>query len=255
MSEKRIYGENVNINHENVEKFYDDRAKRISEMKNPYSAVLLNDHNPEAVEKRMNLEKEHIFPRLKIDKYSKVLDIGCGIGRWGEEIIPQISSEGGYYGIDFSQQMIEVARKRTSRFENKNFKFDKMSFQEFTSDRKDKSKYNRVIMSGVIMYISDSDVFMCFKDLLAFMDGKCMIYIHEPCNLTERLTLRNFPSEALRADYNVIYRTKPEYDRLFSVLIDAGFFVSYSEYYSKLGGDIAFKENDRFYTIFERNVT
>jgi len=246
----RIYGEKVAINHQNVKRFYDMRAEKIGNMQNPYQAVLLNDHNPELIEKRIKIEDGLIFPKLCIGKTSTVLDIGCGIGRWGDKIIP-LCLNGSYTGVDFSRKMIEVAIKRSSRFKTKNFQFYGMSFQEFVLQTDNARKYSHIIISGVLMYISDDNLSECLKSLLKFTDSECAVYISEPCNITERLTLKDFPSEALKSDYNVIYRTANEYNEFFSVFAEAGFSVSYSEFYSKLSEYVAFGETDRLYVVFK----
>ena len=50
--------------------------------------------------------REHGSPR--------VLDVGCGSGRVGEEIIAAGAAE--YVGIDFSEPMLDLARRRLGRF-------------------------------------------------------------------------------------------------------------------------------------------
>lgn len=46
MSEHRIYEKKHDINTKNTQDFYNDRARRIEEMDNPYVAVLLGDQDP-----------------------------------------------------------------------------------------------------------------------------------------------------------------------------------------------------------------
>jgi len=44
----------------------------------------------------------------------RVLDVGCGSGRVGEQALA--AGAGEYVGIDFSEPMIELAQKRLARF-------------------------------------------------------------------------------------------------------------------------------------------
>ena len=47
MNGKRIYGTKVEIDIEHTQHFYNNRAKAIKNMANPYVSVLLGDQNPE----------------------------------------------------------------------------------------------------------------------------------------------------------------------------------------------------------------
>ena len=47
MKQNRIYGKKVEINTEHTRDFYNNRAKNIKNMNNPYVSVLLGDQNPE----------------------------------------------------------------------------------------------------------------------------------------------------------------------------------------------------------------
>src|SRR5437763_13738430 len=46
-----------------------------------------------------------------------VLDVGCGSGRIGEFVLEAGASR--YLGIDFSEPMVDLARTRLSRFEDR----------------------------------------------------------------------------------------------------------------------------------------
>ena len=47
---------------------------------------------------------------------SEVLDLGCGPGRVGEAVLD--AGAGSYVGVDFSRNMLELARERLARFEH-----------------------------------------------------------------------------------------------------------------------------------------
>jgi SAM-dependent methyltransferase len=243
----RIYGEAVDINPASVQGFYEKRAANIN-AGNPYSAVLLSDHSPELVREQISIEDEKILPRLKIGRETKVLDIGCGIGRWAEKAIPLCEY---YYGIDFSRNMTDAAKGRAARFDKSNYAFERLSFQEFTS-KPPGDKYNLVIISGILVYICDGDIKAGLAKLPAFLEDKCRIFIWEPCGIGQRLTMKDFPSEALKDNYNAIYRTKDEYDAFLQPLTGAGFSATFCEYYSSLGGTVTYGDTDKIYYILER---
>lgn len=250
MHEHRIYEEKHNINTENTREFYNRRAKRFAEMDNPYVSVLLGDQDPNHAEQWNKFEKEYILPQLKIDKNCAVLDIGCGIGRWAESVIPLA----GYYcGTDFSEEMVKVARSRCSQ-RGDNYTFFNASFNEIAE--KDESffnrKFNRVIIGGVCMYINDDDLENCLKGFIKHLDGHCIMYLTETVAIKTRLTLDKCPSEALKTDYDVIYRTPDEYNEHYKILTGAGFKIIKQDFLPHLNAEKQFSETDRWYSILER---
>ena len=246
----RIYNDVVDINIDNMKKFYDKRAGNIENLTNIYTSVLGNDKNLELINEQLRIEKEIILPKLQIDKESKVIDIGCGIGRWAEEIIDDC---GFYYGIDFSENMIDVAKQRMLNLGKSNYEFESMTFQELSLKAGNSGKFNRVIISGILAVINDSDLIDCLHGLSGLLEQSSIIFVWEPCGLEQRLTLRDFHSEALEDKHNVIYRTVKEYDKLFSCFIDNGFQEVFKEYYSSLGGTKTYIDSDKIYYIFKRN--
>ena len=90
----RIYGTRTDINEQEVRDFYNKRAALASSMKNPLSAVVNGEQNPEQADTRSRFDREYIVPRLDLTQNSAVLDIGC-VPKWcfhyAEGIWAQIS--------------------------------------------------------------------------------------------------------------------------------------------------------------------
>ena len=84
----RIYGTRTDINEQEVRDFYNKRAALASSMKNPLSAVVNGEQNPEQADTRSRFDREYIVPRLDLTQNSAVLDIGCGMGRFAEMVLP-----------------------------------------------------------------------------------------------------------------------------------------------------------------------
>lgn len=243
----RIYSEKIDIRAEHTKSFYDNRAKAIEDMDNPYVAVLLGDQNPQHAVEWNNFEKSFILPQLHISEKTVVLDIGSGIGRWAESVIP-ISGE--YVGTDFSAEMVKTAAQRCS-FLGKTYEFLNFSFQE-TVKHKFARKFSCVVICGVCMYINDADLRACFDSLLDLLDEHCVMYLTETVATETRLTLDNLPSDALKANYDVIYRTPDEYREYYRSFEEAGFAVVKQGYLPHLNNEQEFSETDRWFTIFER---
>lgn len=148
----RIYGTRTDINEQEVRDFYNKRAALASSMKNPLSAVVNGEQNPEQADTRSRFDREYIVPRLDLTQNSAVLDIGCGMGRFAEMVLPLC---GRYLGADFAPEMIAAAEKRTAAYSDQ-AKYVCASFSELMSkpDSFFGGKFDCVIMLGVCMYIS-----------------------------------------------------------------------------------------------------
>lgn len=251
MSNKRIYGENIQINPENIREFYNQRAKNINQMGCVYTAVLLNDEEPQHALEWNEFEKNYIQPDINIDSSSIVLDVGCGIGRWAETIIPVAQY---YLGVDYSNEMVKTATMRNSEYPKDKYDFMNLSFQEIIEKGQKlyPKKFNRLIVGGVCMYINDSDLKKCFSKLDSLLDDKCIIYFTETVALEKRLTLDEFYSEALKTNYDVIYRTPTDYQKYYEGLLKKGFVINKQGYLPKLNKEEKYRETDRYYTILSR---
>ncbi len=250
MSKKRIYGEKVNINSNHTKDFYNHRAKSIQNMATPYVSVLLGDQNPEYALAWDAYEKENILPKMQIDDHSKVLDIGCGMGRWAEVLIP---GSGYYCGTDLSPEMVKCAKER-NQFPEKSYNFLNYGFEEFCAlpEAELPCRFNRLWICGIMMYINDDALFTGMERLLDKMDAQARVYFTETIALEERLTLNQFYSEALKADYDVIYRTEAEYNQIYERWLDAGFQILEQGMLPHLNKEEKYRETDRWYTIMKR---
>ena len=205
----RVYGEKINIDTENTISFYNQRAKTIKTREREYTTVLLGDQDPDFSVKWDAYEKQFILPKLKLTKEKVILDIGCGIGRWAEAVVGQCKE---YYGVDFSSEMIAVAKQNVR---NNNCHFYIMSVVDALSDPKITArKYDLVLMAGVSMYINKEELIKCYHGLKRLAKRDTLFYFEESVGKKERLTLNHIWSEDLKDYYGAIYRTREEYKSL-----------------------------------------
>lgn len=242
----RLYGEKVSINDNTIKEFWNKRAEKYSD-EDPYKSIKCNDKNKHYVDMCDEYEKSVILPYLGIDHTTKVLDIGCGVGRLAEEIIPKCNY---YLGTDFAENLLEIAKKRIKSSNKCDFTIS--GFQEISENDvvQQNKMFNRVILAGVAMYINDEELDKAFEKLLTIVDEHCKIYISDSIATEERLTLKDFYSEEIESEYSVIYRTIDEYLNIFKVLFDAGFRVNKNERF--LSNIKRYKETERHYFILER---
>jgi len=90
------------------------------------------------------------------------------------------------------------------------------------------------------------------EQLLDKMDTQAMVYFTETIALEERLTLNQFYSEALKAEYDVIYRTEMEYNQIYERWLAAGFRILEQGMLPHLNKEEEYRETDRWYTILKR---
>ena len=205
----RVYGEKINIDTENTISFYNQRAKTIKNREREYTTVLLGDKDPDFSVKWDAYEKQFILPKLKLTKEKVILDIGCGIGRWAEAVVGQCKE---YYGVDFSSEMIAVAKENIKK---ENCHFYTMSLADALSDPKITArKYDLVLMAGVSMYINEDELKESYRLLRKLVNKDSLFYFEESVGKKERLTLNHIWSEDLKDYYGAIYRTREEYKSL-----------------------------------------
>jgi len=221
----RIYGIKTDINENDTKQFWNDRAKKFDE-NNPYVSVKLGDRNPDRARQWDEYEKQYILPQINITSNDIVLDIGCGIGRLSEEIIPRCKY---YLGTDYAEELLELANKRITH-PGKNYSFARIALQDICKNNRriplDKGKYTVAIIEGVFPFINDSQIQSCLLNILTIMADSSRIFIANPVGITERLTLKKFYSDELGADYSIIYRTEKEYMEQFDCLSENGFRLS-----------------------------
>ena len=188
----RLYGEKEDIDSNDVKNFFSDRANR--ELESDLSIVLFHEH--------IDVEGK------------KVLEVGCGIGRWTEALHDKCES---YLGIDYTEELIEIAKKS---YNYDNCYFQVMSATDIKIDELlVEPPFDIIIFSGVLMYINDEDLKLVIEELNQVGAEDKKLFIMEPISCMEsRLTLKDFYSEGLDADYNAIYRTEGEYLEFFEGL-------------------------------------
>ena len=202
----RIYDQIVDIDSGSIQSFWNSRAQSDSSIK---SVLLGEDFAKNSGIIRNNRECQILCDFLGEGRFT-VLDIGCGMGRWAQNLESKIEL---YHGIDFSTEYVKSANKS---FENN----PQITFFQMSALQLDLSvllnKYDLIIMTAVAMYINDNEI-DCLLDNLNKLFYSSFIYFHESVSiLPHRLTLKDFDSTELKSKYNAIYRTGDEYEDFFA---------------------------------------
>ncbi len=246
----RLSGEKVNIDYKETSRFFGERAKKYQE-DNPYSVTMYQDDHPELVRIRNEKEIELLLPKLGLDKDSKVLDIACGIGRWADAITQDIS---GYIGVDFSKELIEIAKSRNQK---DNFAF----YQGAASEIGDILALhhivgiNKVLMMGILIYLNDEEAAELFKQVSKIAGSHMTVCLREPVAIEDRLTLKEFYSAELKDSYSAIYRTREElHEFMKESLFREGFQIRQEGFLFEEDALNNRKETAQYYYLLERSL-
>lgn len=246
MSEKRIYGKRTDIDTEHVREFYDRRAAQASS--GDIGAVLLGVQDKTLLDRRNRYDQEYILPLLNIGAETRVLDLGCGLGRWAGFLLPKC---GFYCGVDFSREMTRLA-EQTCRQAGGAYQVYCMSAVEAAAKSPEfyGGKFGTLIAGGVLAYINDTDAADMLHNLPNLLEEKCTVYLADQVGIQERLTLRDYPSAALAEEYSSIYRTPEEYLELCRPLLKVGFTVLRDEFRPESGEN--YSDTRRHHIILRR---
>lgn len=244
----RIKKNVANIDYDQTLSFFNKRADKYKE-DNPYSVTMYQDDNPTLVVERNRAETEKLLPLLRLDLESRVLDLACGIGRWSDAITEQIDE---YCGLDFSENLIALARKRNHET-NRSFCVGAVNDLKNVLAAHQKGKFNRFLLFGILMYINDRDIVSIMDQLTEVSEEQAIICIRDPLGIDERLTLREFYSEELKDNYNAIYRTRDEMmGVLENTLLRSGFKITHNGFLFSEDELNNRKETAQYYFILER---
>jgi SAM-dependent methyltransferase len=223
----RVLGKKLELSEDRVFAFFEGRGARYS-VDHPLTAVLYQDQNPQIAMERDRYEKSLVLPKLALDGSQRVLDVGCGIGRWADALLPQVEA---YQGLDFSPSLVAIARERWK--DEPRAQFDVVSADRVSTQALGGRRFDRIIVAGLMLYLNDLQVVQSLRGLMEVADENCLLYVREPLGVTDRLTLNAHPSDELQQDYSAIYRSLSEMQEALNHALAAGGFepVSFEQLY------------------------
>lgn len=218
---ERIRDKKISLDADKVKEFFDARCQK--ELPYLYNYTNYQDNNPELALERDRTEKSRIAPMLKVEREDLILDIGCGVGRWGDEFAVHLAGRGRYVGVDYSEGILQLAKEHAEGREN--CEFYCASFQELCCALPQKYRqrvFDLILVNGVLMYVNDDDLRACLNNVKQLLSDGGLLYIKESVSYGKRLTLDQIYSEELTHDYSAIYRSIAEYETLWGEYFPAG---------------------------------
>jgi cyclopropane fatty-acyl-phospholipid synthase-like methyltransferase len=193
-----------------VETFFAQRAVKAQDL-GPLRAVIYQDKHPDLAERRDRAEKAALLPRIALTSVSRVLDLGCGTGRWTPHIADICAH---YHGVDFAEGLVRIANEAHGARDNVRFTthpVDAVSMDAIGETE----PFDRIVMFGVLIYMNDEEVANALDGIAAAAASTAQVLIREPVALGARLTIKEHHSDDMEQSYNAIYRTADELTRLF----------------------------------------
>jgi SAM-dependent methyltransferase len=211
----RYTGTTHDISYEATLAFFESRG-RTAEASAPQTATMYQDKT--LAERRDACERETVLARLQLRGDERVLDIGCGYGRWAEVLAGRV---GEYVGVDFSGELLKLAEARAWP----KCRFQRLAAQDIAPELFPGARFDLFICSGILIYLNDADVSRLATGIAAMAAPGAQVYLREPMAITGgRLTLDRFPSAELQTEYSAVYRTPEQCHALFGgPLRQAGF--------------------------------
>ncbi len=129
-----------------------------------------------------------------------VLDLGSGIGFWAEDFARRFSR---VTAVEGSHTLFNSLEKRCAPYPNlRPIHGDVMTFEP-------DARYDLVFLGGLLMYLNEGDVIALLRKLVQCLDPGGMILCRES-------TVRK-NTVARQGDYQVVYRSVPDYRRIFEL--------------------------------------
>lgn len=126
------------------------------------------------------------------------LDLGSGIGFWAEEFAARFSR---VVAVEGSAGLYPALQERCAPYANiQTVHGNVLSFEP-------DSAFDLIFTGGLLMYLNDEDVITLLRRLVPFLKPGGMILARES-------TVRG-ETEARQGDYQVVYRSLPDYQRVF----------------------------------------
>jgi SAM-dependent methyltransferase len=206
----RVYDDTVELDYQATAKFFEGRGKRMAEV-GALSAVLYQDKQPALAQQRSAHELGRIAPLLRQGRAGlRVLDVGCGTGRWAQELSADCSR---FVGIDFCQDFLdEAARQVQFLAKPDRFSFERVDLSQPFPTTLAAQRFDTIVMAGVLIYLNDADARRVLDELAGLLLPGGVMYLREPLGITQRLTLKEHFSDELGASYSSVYRARSEFD-------------------------------------------
>lgn len=217
------------LDNDKIKKFWNDRA----DLKEESTNLGLNglDEKKQIIKKKIEIDK--MFDYLDLNELNNFLEVGSGNGRWIFKLYDKVKS---VTAVDYCESMVGVVKKKVRNLGIDNIHVFNEDAKKFLVD----DIFDKILMSGLIMYLNDDSLDALFKNIDMMTRSGSEIIIRDTFGINGRYEINDKYSEALDTNYSAIYRSTNE---LVSMVKDYGFeFVRKENMFGDESGLNIFKE-------------
>lgn len=197
------------IDRKSVDLFFAGRAAKVASL-GPTTAVIYQDKNPGLALRRDAAERALLLPKLGIAPGTRVLDLGCGTGRWAAALVDAGAC---YHGIDACEGF--VAHARALHVGRPAARFTVCPADSLDLGAIGESDgFDRILCLGLLIYLNDEEVAKTLGAMAGAARPHARILLREPVGIGGRLTIRNHYSGDMDQMYHAVYRTEGELLRM-----------------------------------------
>lgn len=159
-------------------------------------------------------ELRHLLKILPKNQNLKILELGCGAGRWAFSLTKIVSK---YVGVDLSERQINYARQKSKKDCLSNCTFIEADITK--PILLNGQEFDVIYFGGVLQYLNDDQI----QTLLL----QCKPWLTKSGVIIDRSTIVTKRERYVRDDENYfcIYRTPMEYEKIFEM---SGFCQTYN---------------------------
>jgi ubiquinone/menaquinone biosynthesis C-methylase UbiE len=191
-----------------VKEFWEQRGEKLGSV--PFESIANLEEQPALLELKTRLEQECILPLMPLRSDATVLDLGAGVGQWTFRFAPHVRR---VVAVEYAESLAEIGRVEAKKREAWNVEYVVSPAETYQAVE----PFDCVFISGLFVYLTDEQAARLMVNVRNLVKpGGSLVLRDGTSILSQRHQIVNRFSEILRAQYSAIYRTAPEYCRLFA---------------------------------------
>lgn len=186
----------------NIRDFWEGRALRYRQQS------LINVSNleadPDRASEKENQESKVIMEYVRPETGQRILDLGAGHCAWSimfSRIVAHVDA------VEYAHGMLELAKQNIAEHGIENIHLYHCAAQDFVS----KWKYETVFISGLTIYLSDSELSVLLQRIKRYLPPGGRVVLRDGTGKINPFTISNRFSDELGANYSAHYRTSAQY--------------------------------------------
>ena len=189
-----------------IEQFWEKRAKQ---KKQDGSFRITNlEEDDRLQEEKVQIERRRVFEFLDVGPEMAVLDLGAGVGAWSTLLAQKCRK---VVAVEFCTEMISAAKEAARQQNVTNIDFVCQNVCDLDLGR----TFDVIFISGLLLYVLEQDEPRVLKHIAACSQPGTTLLLREPTGMLGRYEINDRYSEALKANYSALYRTRDELVAMF----------------------------------------